>query len=132
MGLYCMESLGRRYQEADETYELFKKVLIGYLSLVEDNEKLGNENKLQVSDEHNEYFLALDILYKTAKSIPFDEANSEERLSDSLAFYKATGLIFVKDGKYYIDANKLKEKFLDYESYKEKKKSAVYSKGPRK
>ena len=132
MAQFCMESLGVRYQETDETYELFKKVLIDYLPFVEDNEKLNNENKLQVSDEHNEYFLALDILYKTAKSIPFDEANSEERLSDSLAFYEATGLITISKGKYYIDANKLKAKFLEYQSYKEKKKSAVYSKGPRK
>ena len=126
MSLYCMESLGRRYQEADETYDLFKKVLIDYLPFANEGEKL------KVNELHNEYFVALDILYSTACATPIEELNDSERLADSLAFYKASGLLFMNEGQYYIDTNKLKAKFLEYQSYKENKKTSVYSKGPKK
>lgn len=132
MGLYCMESLGKRYQEADETYDLYEEVLKYYLPFIQDQDKIVDGKYLKVSDEDNETFIARKRDYYISNSTPVLEANEVERLSDSLMFYEACELLVMKDGSYYIDIQKLKEKFLEYQSYKEKKKSAVYSKGPRK
>lgn len=124
--LYCMESLGRSYVEEDETYDLFEKVLIDYLPFANDNAEL------KVNDLHTKYFLALEELYSMSKSKDASDMNSEEKMADSLAWYKACGLIYIKEGNYYINSEALKRKFLEYEEYKEKKMNGSYTKGSKK
>lgn len=122
--LYCIESLGRSYKEQDETYVLFEKILIDYLPFAND------VDELVVNEEHKNYFLALEELYDISKSKVAAEWHSEEKMADSLAWYKASGLIFVRNGNYYINSNLLKRKFLEYENHKEK--ANTYKKGPKK
>lgn len=124
--LYCMESLGRSYVEEDETYVLFEKVLIDYLPFANDN------TELKVNDLHTKYFLALEELYSMSKSKDVNDMNSEEKMADSLAWYKACGLIYIKEGNCYINSEALKRKFLEYEEYKENKKNGSYTKGSKK
>ena len=124
--LYCMESLGRSYVEEDETYVLFQKVLIDYLPFANDN------TELKVNDLHTKYFLALEELYSMSKSKDANDMNSVEKMADSLAWYKACGLILIKEGNYYINSEALKRKFLEYEEYKEKKMNGSYTKGSKK
>lgn len=121
--LECMNSLGKRlkiynYNDSeDETYALFKSVLIEYLPFLDENEVL------EVNIEHKEYFQALDELYNISKSNPANDWNQEERMADSLAWYKALGLITMKKGNYYINAEKLKQKLVEYQEYNSKKKN---------
>ena len=99
--LYCMESLGRSYVEEDETYVLFEKVLIDYLPFANDN------TELKVNDLHTKYFLALEELYSMSKSKDASDMNSEEKMADSLAWYKACGLIYIKEGNIMIGIYKI-------------------------
>lgn len=101
----------------DETYTLFKSVLIDYLPFADENDML------KVNDEHETYFKALDELYSISKSNPASDWNQEERMADSLAWYKALGLITMKKGNYYINAEKLKQKLVEYQEYNSKKKN---------
>lgn len=121
--LECMNSLGKRnkifnYNDSnDETYTLFKSVLIDYLPFVDENDML------KVNDEHKEYFKALDELYSISKSNPASDWNYEERMADSLTWYKATGLLVLKEGNYYINSDKLKQKLVEYQEYNSKVKN---------
>lgn len=121
--LECMKSLGKRnkiysYNDSDdETYALFKSVLIEYLPFIDE------EEALEVNEEHKEYFKALDELYSISKSNPADDWNQEERMADSLAWYKASGLITMKNGNYYINAERLKQKLIEYQEYNSKVKN---------
>lgn len=123
--LYCIESLGRNYKEQDETYVLFEKVLIDYLPFANDSEELI------VNEEHKKYFCALDELYDISKSKVATDWHNEEKMADSLAWYKASGLISIKNGNYYINSNLLKRKFMEYEEHKEKENANAYKKGPK-
>ncbi len=125
--LYCIESMGmgRGYRDNDETFELFIKVLIDYVPFLNDTKEL------KVNDLHQEYFSALEEWYSYSKDVEDVQRQNEDKMADSLVFYKATGLIKLKAGAYYIDSKKLKEKFLEYQNYKEEKAN-IKTKGPRK
>lgn len=123
--LYCIESLGKSYKEQDETYVLFEKVLIDYLPFANDSEELI------VNEEHKNYFRALEELYDISKSKDAADWHIEERMADSLAWYKASGLISIKNGNYYISSNLLKRKFMEYEEQKVKENANTYKKGPK-
>lgn len=119
--------MGRGYRDSDETYELFKNVLIDYVPFLKD------KDELKLNDPHQEYFKALEEAY--SYRIDDEERQNEDKMADSLAFYKASGLIKLKDGVYYVDSKKLMNKFLEYRKYEENKanmNSQVYKKGPRK
>ena len=119
----------RNYTESsdvnDETYDLFENVLVSYLP------EAGVQEKTIVTKEDNKYFLALDELYSIECSTTDENRNYEAKMADSLAFYKATGLIQLVNGNYVIDNEKLKELFLMYVEHNRKKKAQVYSKGPK-
>lgn len=124
--LYCMESLGKRYKDNDETYVFFEKVLASYLPF------LNDDDCIEINEEHTSCFFELETLYQSSKSVPSVNWTEEEKMADSLAWYKASGIIFLKKGKYYINSEALKRKFLEYQDYREKKNQVVYSKGPKK
>ena len=122
--LECMRSLSNRrrinnYSDEDETYILFEKVLAEYLPFTDTLEMI------KVSAEHDIYFKSLDELYSISKSEPCNEWNQEEKMADSLAWYKATGLIVLKEGSYYINSEKLKNKQVEYNQYNSSKGSLV-------
>ncbi len=132
MGLYCMENLGRRYTEnlkqnsSFYDVELFENVFLNYLMEVE----LADEIKLLPKD--NEYLTSLESVYYTTKDDTM--ADDSAKMADSLAFYKATGLVKMINGEYYLNSGKLKELFLKYEEYRRNEKDIKgesYQKGPR-
>ena len=86
---------------------------------------------LALNDDDNKMFLELEETYKTSKSEERKNQNEVEQMADSLAFYKSTGLIFMKKGNYYIDSKVLKDTFLRYQDAKEKEGKS-YKMGSRK
>ena len=118
-----MENIIKNYKDEDETFLLFEKVLVEYLPFCDDS------LTLKVNDLHRNYFLALDELYSISKSKVASEWNSEERLADSLAWYRSLGLITLDNGDYYINSLILKQKLVEYEAYKEALAKNAYTKG---
>ncbi len=119
------------YKDMDETFLLFEKILIDYLPFANDSEKL------KVNDLHNSYFLALEIVKDYSKDKGADNWNQEEKLADAFTFYKSVGLITLEKGSYFIDSEKLKQKFIEYRNHKknieeENEFGNSYKKRPRK
>lgn len=131
MGLYCMESLGKAskinydYKDSDPTYTLFEEVLLNYLPFI------NNVDRLPLNENDNNLFASMDETYKTSKGEKYDNLNDVEQMSDSLAFYKSAGLIYMENGIYYIDSKVFKDMFLKYQDAKEKKGKS-YKMGSRK
>lgn len=124
MGIYCIESLGRTYQETDETFDFFEKVLMDYLEEAEDHAEVI------VNKATEDYFLALEELHSISVSKGAEDWNEEEKMADALAFAKSTGLISIKNGNYVLNGVLLKKKYEEYEAHKEK--TASYTKGSKK
>ena len=103
MGLYCMESLGKAskinydYKDSDPTYTLFEEVLLNYLPFI------NNVDRLPLNENDNNLFASMDETYKTSKGEKYDNLNDVEQMSDSLAFYKSTGLIYMENGIFTVD-----------------------------
>ena len=110
----------------DETFLLFEKIFLGYLPFIEGNKEL------ELNEVDNDYFMALECLYSTSKSEVASNWNTEEKLADSLVYYRSIGLLNLKHGKYYINTSVLLKKFNDYENYRKEKSSLSYRKGPKK
>ena len=100
------------YKDYDETYLLFEEFLLSYLPFA------GDCDKIEINENDKEIFGNLRNEYSAFKSEPQGNWNLEKRLADSLVFWMQTGLIFIEDGKYYINSKQLIDRSIKYNEYK--------------
>lgn len=108
--LECMHSLTKRSRIKDYEYEFYDKYLSNYSNI---EFKDGYE---KVTQEDAEIFASLNNIYSSCNSLSADERTTEQKLSDSFAFYVSTGVIVLSDSNYYIDLKKLQKYTKQYEN----------------
>lgn len=94
--------------------KLFDSVFASYIPFISDSDKI------KVNDEHKDYFLGLENLYR---NISWDDSLSgDEELADALMFYISSGLVTKENNEFYVDSTELIKKSHEYQCYRNNRK----------
>ena len=137
--LYCIENMGRieKAKEAEsKLLNFYEKYIQKYISEIVDF-----NSDIKVNNLDNDHFMGVMNIINNPELYDEDtlsNALNEYDINDGLANFISSGLLKIKDGKFYIDPKKLSQKAIDHKNVKEftddcdKKVVSVYTKGPRK
>lgn len=145
MSLYCMESLGEKYEEAKQNIFNNKEIAMKYIESVPDIELEYEKNFISILvekiEESRRLFINrqdLEKSYVDKKIENLEQSNSElkvagllEEFDNVLSFFVANGLILVPDkdfDKLYVNEEQLKR--INNHYFNDNGKS--YTKGPKK
>lgn len=131
MGIYCMESLGRK----DKTETFFEEYLKKYVIEITDFNK-----NIELNKDDTKLFVGAASVIGNPGFYDDNDVIRNMEVYDIFAFYQACGLINwdTKTGKIYIDPNKLAQKAFEHKKFKELDNSntrevvSTYTKGAKK
>lgn len=111
----------RKTNKDNGVYNFFENVLIGYIPFIND-EKYQDEEDIIVNDNDQAFFWSLRENYEISKSQSNNEFSSTEDLSHAFAWYLSSGVIVLRNRKFYINKDKLLEKIDEYNEYQKDSK----------